>query len=117
MDNVSSDATFADDLLSLSAGAKLVPSKPAPSTLWRWSKRGVFGVKLQVLCSGGRIFVRRSELVRFCDAVTQSRLNASIRVYPGTKAAEVDRQLESAGLTGTKRRGRPRKATATASAE
>ncbi|NES24858.1 MAG: DUF1580 domain-containing protein, partial [Symploca sp. SIO3E6] len=35
--------------------------RPHPSTAWRWTKRGVAGVKLETKVLGGRPVTRRQE--------------------------------------------------------
>jgi hypothetical protein len=63
------------------------------STLWRWSMRGVRGVKLETLRIGGTLATSHEALQRFADALTAS-----------------DSQLfETPPTTQPKRRGRPPK--------
>jgi hypothetical protein len=52
-------------LLTISAAAKSLPSRPHISTVWRWIQRGVRGVKLETYLIGGRRFTSREALERF----------------------------------------------------
>ena len=39
-------------VLTLAQAAKLMPHRPTPATLWRWSAKGLNGVKLQTFKVG-----------------------------------------------------------------
>ena len=39
-------------ILTLAQAAKLLPYRPHPNTLWRWSSRGLRGVKLKTFKVG-----------------------------------------------------------------
>ena len=58
-----------DEPLTLSEAARLLPGKPHPSTLWRWRRKGVRGVKLRTLSVGGRPWVTRAAIADFLSAV------------------------------------------------
>ena len=64
------------DLLSLSQAANSLPHRPAPSTVWRWIRKGVpvNGRRFYLPCKriGGRIFVDPDELHSFVDALTEA---------------------------------------------
>ena len=53
------------DLLSLTDAAHETPGRPTVRTVWRWSSRGVRGVRLQTLKVGGRTYTSREALQRF----------------------------------------------------
>jgi hypothetical protein len=63
------DATN-ETLLSLTQAAKTLPGRPNITTVWRWRNRGVRGVKLETMLSGGRRFTSVEALRRFQDRVT-----------------------------------------------
>ena len=72
-----------ETLLSLTEATKVLPRvngrKPAISTLWRWCRKGLRGVKLEYVRYGRNIVTTRQALGRFF-----------------TTLAEVDSVLESA---------------------
>jgi len=54
-----------EELLTLTDAAHETPGRPTVRTLWRWSSKGVRGVRLQTLKVGGRTFTSREALNRF----------------------------------------------------
>jgi hypothetical protein len=60
-----------DDRLDMSAAARLL--KVHKATIYRWSERGVQGVKLPVLKVGLRIETTREALNWFCGQLTRLR--------------------------------------------
>jgi len=54
-----------DELLSLPAAAKLLPGRPHAATLYRWTRRGVRGVRLETVLIAGRRYTSREALDRF----------------------------------------------------
>jgi hypothetical protein len=79
-------------------------SKPAaPSSLWRWHKKGISGVKLETICIGGTRYTSVEALQRFFDAVTLAR---SVQGGPkrpineaGIRSAATKKRLHEAGLS------------------
>jgi hypothetical protein len=59
-----------ESLLSLTDAAKSLPGRPNITTVWRWRNRGVRGVKLETVLSGGRRFTSLEAIRRFQDRVT-----------------------------------------------
>jgi hypothetical protein len=59
-----------EELIPLTDARKEVPGEPAKSTLWRWQKEGVGGVRLETLCYGGRRFTSLGALRRFAERTT-----------------------------------------------
>jgi len=56
--------------ITLAEVAKLVPGRPAASTIWRWARKGVKArngqrVRLQHVRFGGRVFVMRAAVDQF----------------------------------------------------
>lgn len=66
-----------DDILSLADAARLLPpingKRPHVSTLWRWSRKGINGVTLEIAQLGGRIVTSREALNRFAAAVAAAQ--------------------------------------------
>lgn len=59
-----------EDLLTITDAAKELPQRPHCSTLQRWRKRGIRGVKLEAALIGGRWFTSRQALRRFVRNAT-----------------------------------------------
>jgi hypothetical protein len=64
----------AEKLLSLSEAAELLPNRPHVSTLWRWCRRGVKGVRLRTLIVGGRRYTTPSFLEDFVVHLSEPRV-------------------------------------------
>jgi hypothetical protein len=64
---------LAEGAIGLTAGARAVPAidgkHPSPSTMWRWCRIGLNGVKLQYARVGRRIVTSKPAIARFADAV------------------------------------------------
>ena len=62
-----------DTPLSLSAAARCLPAvdgkKPHTSTLWRWCRRGIHGIRLEYAKIGGRIVTSPKALNEFAAAL------------------------------------------------
>jgi hypothetical protein len=69
--NLEVQEPIAGKYLTLAQAARLLPTKPAPSTLWRWARKGVRGVHLEYRRLGGKIVVTEQAIRRFMDALTQ----------------------------------------------
>jgi hypothetical protein len=58
-----------EHLVTFSEAAKSLPAingrRHAPSTLWRWSRRGIGGVRLEYLRCGRNMLTSRQALARF----------------------------------------------------
>jgi len=61
-------------LLTLSQAAKHYPSRPHVSTLHRWRRHGVRGVRLETCLLGGKRFTSIEALSRFSAALTHTTL-------------------------------------------
>ncbi len=66
------DATQ-EELLSLAQAAKVMPpvngKRPAVSTLWRWCRKGLGGVRLDYVRVGRNIATSREAMSRFFNAL------------------------------------------------
>lgn len=56
-----------EDALTLPQAARELPGKPNPSTLWRWTVRGIGGQKLETIKIGSKVFTTRQALSRFIE--------------------------------------------------
>lgn len=79
-------------------------SRPlAPSTIWRWHKKGISGVRLETICIGGTRYTSVEALQRFFDAVTLARSTQDAaeepNAAPGTRSAASKKRLQEARLT------------------
>ncbi|TWU44144.1 hypothetical protein Q31b_16800 [Novipirellula aureliae] len=67
-----------EDVISLSEVRKCLPKvggqkRPHISTIWRWTLRGVGGVKLETVKIGSRILTSKQAVTRFISATTENR--------------------------------------------
>lgn len=65
-----------EELLSLTEATKTIPpidgKRPHVGSLWRWTSKGVRGVKLDHLRVGRRVVTTREALQRFFQAVAEA---------------------------------------------
>ena len=54
-----------EEIVTLSAAAKLLPTRPHVATLYRWASRGVNSVTLETIKVGAKIVTSREALHRF----------------------------------------------------
>lgn len=78
-----------ESLITMSAAAKLTAGRPHPSSLWRWTKKGVGGVRLESVQVGGRVFTSREALQRFVAALNPATVPTE---------AEAEAELSQAGI-------------------
>jgi hypothetical protein len=63
---------FAEDQILLSKAAGLFPGqRPNSTTLTRWSRRGVYGIRLETLRIGGRRYTSKQAIARFLEALNR----------------------------------------------
>ena len=101
-----------EELLSLTDAAKALPTidgrRPHVSTIWRWCRRGVRGVRLEYVRLGHRVCTTREALGRFAQRLadadeqpvektttTPKRRTAKQRAKA---VAQADRALEASGI-------------------
>ncbi len=65
------------DLISPAAAARLLPSRPHASTVWRWHLRGIKGVRLKTLVVGGRRYTTAAFLEDFVARLSDPGYSAS----------------------------------------
>jgi hypothetical protein len=94
-----------DKLLTLSQAAQ--HAKPgdrrlAPSTIWRWYRKGIAGVKLETICLGGTRLTSAEALQRFFNGVTEARDHVetpnNCNGDAGQRSELTEQQLREAGL-------------------
>jgi hypothetical protein len=59
-----------ENLLSFAEAANVIPGRPHLSQVYRWTERGLRGVKLEWLRCGGKRFTSREALTRFYQRLT-----------------------------------------------
>ena len=64
--------------ISLREAAQQAPVPPHQSTLDRWWRRGVRGVRLETFLVGGRRFTTRAAMLRFIEATTAASLSGEV---------------------------------------
>ena len=71
-----------EQILTLSAATKHIPDHPHTSTLWRWCRQGLMGVRLEYQRVGRRIYTSREALQRFFESVTEADRAAYASSHP-----------------------------------
>jgi len=89
-----------EDLIPPAAGVEeLTGRRPAPTTVWRWLKKGIRGHKLASVRVMGQVFTSREEIRRWLSAVDDARTAAPADADDGDERPEhVRRKLDQAGL-------------------
>jgi hypothetical protein len=106
----------AGDGLSLSAAGHLYPAHRgsgtiAPSTVWRWARKGAKSadgrvIRLEVCRIGGRWLTSRGALVRFVNALSHTGDSpATATSPPATRTASVRRKSCDRAIGKLKERG------------
>jgi hypothetical protein len=71
------DSLCGEELLSLREAAAHLPcvsgKRPSASTLWRWCRRGLYGVRLEHTRIGRNMATSREALGRFLEALATAR--------------------------------------------
>ena len=87
-----------DELIPLSQAARSLPSKPGAATLWRWHRRGVKGVKLEIVRVGGRVFTTASAWRDFVTRMTSRPDNTTEIAEPDERSEGMRQRLRDEGL-------------------
>ena len=101
-----------EELLSLTDAAKALPpidgKRPHISTIWRWCRRGVRGVRLEYVRLGHRVCTTREALGRFAQRLADAdeKPVAKTSTTPKRRTAKqrerdiarASRELERAGI-------------------
>ena len=93
---------FNEETLNLNKAAGLLPERPHASTLWRWYKRGLRGIKLETIVIGGVRHTSKEALQRFIDRTTAEHDGIDSSQAPCRKRAaaiaKAEAELEAAGI-------------------
>ena len=91
-----------DQLLTLSQACRQLPSKPAPSTLWRWRTTGVkingCIIKLECVRVGGQWMTTRESFATFLRQQTDAALHRQADDQATGRPDDTQRRLESAWI-------------------
>lgn len=82
-------------LISLAEAQALLPGHPHLSTLWRWRKRGIGGVRLDTIRVGGRRFVSLKQLSGFIAAITDPQRSGAPEQSQGNATKSTIAKAES----------------------
>ena len=69
---------FIETKVTLTQAARLVPGRPNVSTLWRWCRRGLNGIRLEYVRFGRKIYTTSEALDRFAIALAAADLQTDI---------------------------------------
>jgi hypothetical protein len=84
-----------------SEAAKIIPGRPHASTVWRWYRHGVRGVRLETIVVGGRRFTSHEAVQRFIARTTAARDGQPARAACERRQqaiAKAEAELAAAGL-------------------
>lgn len=91
-----------EQLLTLEQAARSLPGHVAPSTIWRWYRKGVRGVRLETIVIGGKRLTSSEALGRFAAASTAASELASTTdaalATPSERDPSTTQRLKAAGL-------------------
>ena len=102
-----------EQLLSLADAVKVVPAidgrRPHISTIWRWCRRGLRGVRLEYVRLGHRVCTSREAIYRFAQRLAEADSQqvtdkfgtaARVQTRPGQNRdiEAADRELKRAGI-------------------
>jgi len=93
-----------EKIVTLTEAAKMLPGRPAVSTLWRWRTRGVHGIRLETRKLGHSRVTSMEAIERFSEAVTAAAdgktatIAAPVTARRQRELDRVDRELSKAGI-------------------
>lgn len=67
-----------EQIVTIAQAAAIFPHRPRRATVWRWTKHGHSGVKLETLRIAGRVFTSREAIERFIAASNGGQLANSV---------------------------------------
>ncbi len=86
-----------EQMRSLTQATKDVPGNPHVSTLIRWWRRGVRGIRLETIVVGGRRFTSLEAIQRFVARLSEPHSTA-VSPRGAHKVSRVDEQLDHEGI-------------------
>jgi len=66
-ENASNSHILTEDVITLKDVAALLPTRPCFATIWRWSKRGLKGLKLETYRIGQQHLTSKQAVHRFLE--------------------------------------------------
>ena len=99
--------TLIEQVLPLATAAREVPNRDSArgvnvSTVWRWSLRGIRGVRLETILVGGIRMTSREALQRFFEATTAAANGETLACHTGKQRqrtiAQAESELSAAGI-------------------
>ncbi|MHB8953851.1 MAG: DUF1580 domain-containing protein [Pirellulaceae bacterium] len=91
-----------ENLKHLSAAANSIHWRPNTSTVWRWFKRGIRGIRLETILIGGRRYTSDEALDRFFTAITAAASGetppARTPMQRSRAVADAERELREDGI-------------------
>jgi len=81
--------TTIEQLVSFDDAADYLPSNPHRATVWRWSQRGVRGVRLESVLVGGKRFTSREAIDRFLAASNDEQKRPGLQPGPNVNEPAV----------------------------
>jgi len=96
---MSTDPVGSDDLFSFPQASKLVQGHPHVSTFHRWRLRGIRGVKLETVLVGGRRYVSRESLRRFCEELNAADSHSSESATARSRRREQEKAAAESDCT------------------
>jgi hypothetical protein len=70
--------------------------RPHPVTCWRWSKKGIAGVKLQTWMIGGRRLTTLEAVQQFIDS--QTKANSEVAIESSNVGSKLRKELYPAAI-------------------
>ena len=91
---------LAEQVLTIAEAVKVLPTRPSVHTLWRWSQKGLRGVRLETWLIGGRRVTSVEAVQRFISATSDAGERAVAETTAlreaALRAAEEDLDREGA---------------------
>jgi Protein of unknown function (DUF1580) len=87
-----------DQYVSLRQAAKLIPSRPHVSTLWRWMFRGVRGRKLKSTLIGGHRFLAIADIEQFLQEINSPCTESNVTKTSLSAIESAEKELRKRGL-------------------
>lgn len=88
--------------IPLSKASNFFPGRPHRSSMWRFATKGIRGVRLETIVSGGRRYTSREAVLRFVAATTAAANGEPMSVSLSPKRREQKEQakarLRAAGI-------------------
>lgn len=85
-------------LLSLAQAARLLPSRPSPTTMWRWCTRGIRGVRLRSVKIGRSRMTSEEALQEFVSNLNPEVISEDSPQKHETRSPASTEALRKRGL-------------------